>query len=299
MQARIFLLLLLPILSWGQSTDTAHQLMVCGDTQVIIFDVAQSKDTTPHVIWRWDATKASDLPTAYREKYFATVDDCKPVDSGKKILITSSSSGVALVERASKKVLFYAQVGNAHSAEWLPNNRIVVAGSTNANGNRLEVFDIAQSEKPLFRDSLYSGHGVVWDAERQLLYALGFDELRAYSLQGWSSDAPSLKRENTWKIPGESGHDLMYVPNNPNQLLLTEHESVWLFDKKIGTFQPFEPLQEKKDVKAVSLHPTTNQLAFIQAEISWWSHHVYLKNPDRMFAFPGVDLYKVRWITNF
>ncbi len=280
----------------AQAADPTKELIVCGDSQVIVFDVAQSKDTTPHVTWRWKASEAFELPDKYRSDYFDTIDECKSVDQGKKILITSSSGGVALIDRATKKVLFYAYVGNAHSAEFLPNNKIVVAGSTHAQGNRLVIFDADQCEKPLFQDSLYSGHGVVWDAERQLLYALGYDELRAYSLQDWDSDYPKLKQEHAWKIPGESGHDLMYIPNDNDKLLLTEHESVWLFDKTNGVFEPFEPLREQKDVKAVSLHPTTNRLAYIQAEISWWSHHVYLKNPDRIFSFPGVDLYKVRWL---
>jgi hypothetical protein len=201
------------------------------------------------------------------------------------------------VDRATKNVLFYARVGNAHSAEWLPNDRIVVAGSTNSEGNRLAIFDAHQSETPLFRDSLYSGHGVIWDAERQLLYALGYDELRAYNLQDWLSDAPKLQRVHTWTIPGESGHDLMYLPNDNDQLLLTEHESVWLFDKINGTFQPYAPLEGQQDVKGVSLHDETNRLAYIQAETSWWSTHVYLDNPKRMFAFPGIRLYKTRWVT--
>lgn len=279
----------------AQSADLTKELIVCGDNQVIIFDVEKSQDTVPHVVWRWKASEAFDLPTEYRSNFFRTMDECKPVDQGKKILITSSSGGVAFIDRATKKVLFYAYVGNAHSAEFLPNNKIVVAGSTHAQGNRLELFDLNRSEEPLFKDSLYSGHGVVWDEERQLLYALGYDELRAYSLQDWNSDYPKLKQENAWKIPGESGHDLMYLSNDNDKLLLTEHESVWLFDKQTSAFHAFEPLQGKKDVKAVSLHPTTNRLAYLQAEISWWSHHVYLKNPDQVFAFPGVDLYKVRW----
>jgi len=294
----VLLFLLLPYFFWAQDKDSNQELMVCGDTKVIIFDVAKSKDTIPHIVWEWRANEAMDLPDVYREQFFATIDECKAVAGGTKILITSSSSGVALIERASQKVLFYARVGNAHSAEWLPNGRIVVAGSTNAKGNRLEVFDINQLEKPFYQDHLYSGHGVVWDAERQVLYALGYDELRAYTLQNWSSDAPQLKREQTWTIPGESGHDLMYLPNDNNQLLLTEHESVWLFDKTNGTFQPYAPLEGRTDVKGVSLHDETNRLAYIQAETSWWSTHVYLENPKRMFTFPNIRLYKTRWVTD-
>ena len=201
-----------------------------------------------------------------------------------------------MIDKATKKVLFYARVGNAHSAELLPGDRIIVAASTNEQGNRIELFDISRSEAPIFHDSLYSGHGVVWDAERELLYALGYDELRAYRLSNWDTPTPSLTRQSTWRIPGESGHDLWALPNDSDKLLLTEHGSVWLFDKSTGTFEPFTPLKGSADVKSVSFHPRTDQVAFIQAEISWWSHRVYLLDPDQWFSFPGARLYKVRWL---
>jgi len=293
----IFFVLVLIITAFSGWSQSQTELMVCGDNQVIIFDLERSQDTVPFVTWRWKASEAFDLPAMYRSTYFRSLDDCKLVDGGTKILISSSSNGVALIERATQKVLFYAQVGNAHSIEWLPGDRIVVAGSTHEQGNRLELYDSRMSEKPLFKDSLYSAHGVVWDDERKLLYALGYDELRSYQLVDWDTEQPKLEQVETWTIPGISGHDLVAIPQNPDQLLLTEHESVWIFDKPTGKFSPFEPLVDKADVKAVSFHPTTGRVAYIQAEISWWSHHVYLLKPERYVSFPGVDLYKVRWIT--
>ena len=280
---------------FGQNQVSRH-LMVCGDQQVVIFDVNSSKDTIPNVIWEWNASKAMDLPAVYRNQYFNHMDDCKPVDKGKKIIVTSSAGGVALIELATKRVLFYAKTGNAHSVELLPNNRLIVAGSTNEKGNRVELFDINQPEKPIFKDSLYSGHGVVWDENLQLLYALGYDELRAYELKDWDSATPSLKKVHSWKIPGKSGHDLVSVPNAITKLVLTEHESVWVFDKVTHQFTPCEPLKGVKDVKAVSYHPTIGQLAYIKAETSWWSNRVYLKGPDQYFSFPDIHLYKTRWI---
>ncbi len=288
----IFLLIPLGCLS---QTDS-YQLMVCGDNQVIIFDPKQSQDTVPFVTWRWKASEAFDLPGIYRLTYLRSLDDCKPVDEGRKILVSSSSNGVALIDRATKETIFYANVGNAHSIEWLPGDRIVVAGSTNEKGNRLEVYDSKESETPLFQDSLYSAHGVVWDTNRKLLYALGYDVLRAYQLKEWDTDYPKLVQVHSWTIPGFSGHDLVAIPQQPDKLLLTEHESVWIFDKKTEKFSPFEPLEGREDVKAVSFHPESSQVAYIQAEISWWSHHVYLLDGNRYFSFPGVDLYKVRWI---
>ena len=286
-----------------ESAEPMRHLITCGDNQVIIFDLNQSKDTVPHVVWRWKASEAFDLPDAYRTEYFRTLDECKPIENGQKLLVTSSSGGVAIIDVESKRTLFYALVGNAHSAALLPDGRVVVAASTNDKGNRLALFDMKQPEKQLFKDSLHSGHGVVWDAERELLYALGYDELRTYTLADWDTDFPKLKRQKSWEIPGKSGHDLTSVPSDTDQLLLTEHESAWIFNKEKEKFRVYVPLRNKGDVKSVSFHSITGEMAYVQAEISWWSHRVYLTDtekwrtgPHRWISFPGVDLYKVRWM---
>jgi len=97
--------------------------------------------------------------------------------------------------------------GEKHSVELLPGNRVVVAGSTAEGGNCLALYDLNRSNQVVFKDSLYSGHGVVWDEYRELLWALGYDELRAYSLIDLDSATPILRLEESYKIPGVSGHD--------------------------------------------------------------------------------------------
>lgn len=293
MQVKYIFLVFLPLICFGQAP---NELIVCGDNQVIIFDIDQSQDTIPHITWRWNASDAMTLPHEYRTQYFQSIDECKPVAEGTQLLITSSSGGVGLIDIASKDILFYARVGNAHSAELLPNDRIAVMASTHDQGNRIVLFDIERSETPIFHDSLYSGHGVVWDNKSELLYALGYDELRAYTLKDWTTDSPALELKSNWRIPGESGHDLSNWSEDHNKLILTEHESVWFFDKSTHEFAAFEPLKARENVKAVSHHNSSNRLAYIQAEISWWSHRVYLTDPNQWFSFPRVKLYKVRWM---
>ncbi len=291
-------LLMLAFYGWplgchGQNTG---QLIVCGDDLVTIFDLHQSQDTIPKIIWEWRASAAQDLPKNYRKSYFNSIDECKCIDDGQRLLITSSSSGVALLDRPTKKVLFYATVGNAHSAAALPNNRIAVMGSTNEKGNRIAIFDLGASEEVLFYDSIYSGHGAVWDPERKLLYALGYDELRAYELVKWDTKSPEMSLVHAWSIPGESGHDLSPWVGNDDKLILTEHNGAWVFDQKSHRFEPFESLAKTPDVKAISVEPKTGQIAYIKAETSWWSERVYLLNSDQYFSFPGRHLYKVRWL---
>ncbi|MGV3503561.1 MAG: DUF6528 family protein [Adhaeribacter sp.] len=278
----------------GPPQTKKQELLVCGDSQVLIVDYHQSRDSVPAVVWRWDARQAPGLPEASR-KFFRSVDDSKAVSGGKHILISSSSGGVALVNRADQQVLFHTFVRNAHSIEMLPGNRVVVAGSTGPKGNCVEVYDLKSGEKPVFRDSLYSGHGVVWDGKRQKLFALGYDVLRQYALQNWRSAAPRLQLEKEWKIPGISGHDLQPSPDG-RALLLTEHEGVWRFDLQSHQFQPFKPLEGIKNIKSVGLHPGSGQVIYTLPEESWWTFHVSFRDPDRQLAFPGLRVYKARWL---
>jgi hypothetical protein len=68
---------------------------------------ARSGAISTNKIWSWRGVDRPELPPDLRDKFKST-DECKPVEGGAKILITSSGGGVALVERSSGKALFHA-----------------------------------------------------------------------------------------------------------------------------------------------------------------------------------------------
>ena len=284
---------------WNQLKEEAKnyvrprpELIVCGDDQILIIDEQASNGSDVKVVWHWQASNdALQIPEAY-QKYLVSMDDCKPVDGGRNILVTSSSGAVLLIERSTKKCLFYAHVPNAHTADVLPDGRIAVALSVNPDGNKINIYDRNQPEKVLFSDSLYSGHGVVWNRERKRLYTLGYDDLREYSLVNWNTLSPALKLERKWTIPGISGHDLSFV--SADELLVTEHYGVHLFDLRTESFTPFEPLKNAENIKSVTYNKENGQIIFTQAEESWWTFNIYLRNPDKTIHIPDIKLYKVR-----
>lgn len=153
------------------------EIVTCGGSRVVIFDADQPAGTSPKLKWRWDVKEATNLPPRY-QKLLVPLDECKPVHGNARLLLTSSGGGAVLLDRQSREPLFCAHVPNGHSAEMLPGDRIAVALSTHAQGNRLELYSISQPEKVLWKDSLLSGHGVVWNVKHQRLYALGLSELR-------------------------------------------------------------------------------------------------------------------------
>lgn len=283
---------LLTIFSCDRKPD---EIIACGDDQVILIDKKASDRENIKILWRWKVSDANDLPDAY-QKLLIPTDECKPVDGTKKILITSSGGGVVLVDRKSKKSLFYAHSPMAHSAEILPNNRVVIALSTHDDGNSLEVYDLKESEKVIFKDSLYSGHGVVWMNNMKSLFALGYNELRRYSLKYWDSNKPELLLEENWTLPDNGGHDLMSISDT--KLIITTTKSVWIFNIPEKEFSQFELLKQMSNIKSVNYNDSTGDLVYTKGEISWWTHNIYCRNPDKTIIIPGINLYKVRICTN-
>lgn len=277
------------------ATATAEPLVLCGWDEVFILESSANAQGKIEKLWSWRATNRMELPEAIRDR-FGTTDDCKPVDGGAKILISSSGGGCALVEYPNGRVLWYATVPNAHSLELLPDNRVVVASSVNVKGNRLILYDLARSDRPVWESPLVSAHGVVWDDQRQSLWALGLNELRRYELKDWTSPNPALALKNSHPLPDGNGHDLQPVPQS-NELVVTTGRHVYLFDRNEGRFRLHPELGDKAHVKCVSVHPVRGQTAFVQAsDKAWWSDTIGLLAPAGQVRLPGERIYKARWV---
>lgn len=263
--------------------------MVVGDSKLHMVDYDGSRGTEAKIVWTWDAHHARDLPEEYRTRKFNSMDDCKTIDGGKRIMVSSSSGAVAILDADTREVQFYASVPNAHSVEMLPGNLLVAAASTNKEGNKIMLFDTRQSEKLLFTDSLYSAHGVVWDPARESLFALGYDVLREYKIA--ARDSLALVKE--WKIPGESGHDLFPSPDG-RQLFMTEHTGAWIFDIEKQSFDKITGFPDAENIKSIG-RDRSGQYIYTVPEESWWTFHVSFFEPGRKIAFPGMKVYKARW----
>lgn len=275
---------------------SSGELIICGWDEVFIIDTGSKKQGPPVKLWRWKAEDSPELPEHLKE-LFDTTDECKPVDRGRKILITSSGGGIALIDRKSKKAIFYAIAGNAHSAEVLPGNRLAVAASNAPDGNRLILYDLDMPEKELFSDELAWGHGVIWDNDRQILWALADENIQAYRLKDWNTEQPALKRIATIKLPEGGGHDLYPVPGT-NKLFVTTGNHVWLFDRDKKSFQKHRAIGDNHNVKSVCVNPVTGQLVYVQADPGqWWSQKIRFLNPEAVLFTPGEHFYKARWLT--
>ena len=280
-----------------------RELIVCGWDEVFILDLGGKPDaadgktgSNPRRVWTWRAQDRSDLPDEFKP-LFKTTDECKPYDGGARILITSSGGGVALVNRADGRVVFHARVTNAHSAELLPNNRVAVAASHDAagKGDRLIVFDLAKSNAEVLSEELPWGHGVVWDAQRNRLWALADKDLRVFELRDWSTPSPGLRRIQVIPLPEGMGHNLSAVPGS-SALAISTTNRCWLFDRETLTFRPHPDLGDAREVKSISYEPATGRIAYVQAEgKNWWAERIHFLQPAGMIHVGGEHFYKARW----
>lgn len=289
---QILLILLLSIGFSVFSQNTPQKSFLrCGDTRVLLVDYIGSRDTTPKIIWERDPHNAIDIDEPDRKK-FRTMDDCKVVNNGKRILVSSSSGAVGLIVRTSKKILFYTSIPNAHSIELLPGGLSAAALSTNKDGNKVLLFKINKPNDSLFSDSLGSAHALVWDNKRESLFALGYVVLREYKLIRRKN--PELLLKNEWNLPQHGGHDLQMAPDNHRLFITIERSRAWEFDLDAHVVGKIKDFPDSEIIKSIG-QDNTGQYILTIPEESWWTFYVTFLNPGRRLAFSDIRVYKARW----
>ena len=244
------------------------QLLFCGDNHIYLIDsdVALEKGYKQALKWEWDALKEK----ATVGKNMKRLDDCKPVDNNTKILATSSQDYAVLIDYNTKKLLWHSNVSdNAHSAEWLPNNRIAVACSD--GGDCIQIFDVSTPNKVLFTTPLNSAHGVVWNPANECLYAVGGSTLNIYKLADWNTTSPKLTLTNTVSTKGyaTSLHDLSLVDDNT---LLLAGKNAAFYNISKGTFTKLPYFNATattgSGLKAINYNPETKECWYTDATAS-------------------------------
>ena len=278
-----------------QPVTIARELVVCGWDEVYILRFDRAGEDSATRVWTWRAKGRGDMPDDI-EALFNSTDECKPFEGGSKILVTSSGGAVAFIDRVNSGVLFYGRAANAHSADLLPGGRVAVAASHDqaGKGDRLILFDLATSDRELFSAELPWGHGVVWDEQGRLLWALADEDLRVYELGDWESTTPKLRRVALIPLPERGGHDLSIVSST--LLAVSTANRCWLFDRDARSFRPHPELGDKPGVKSINHHPQSGQIAYVQAEgKNWWAERIHFLRPDGLLHAAGEHFYKARW----
>lgn len=289
----------------ASDTEPSH-LLIGGSDKVHIVNVAQcmGADYKAGLEWTWEAEDAADILGIAKSRC-DHIDDCKPVDNGSKILVSSSYNWCVLLDKASKQVLFHAlDCANAHSAELLPGNRIAVACSdgTTSNHNQVRLYDAARSNVLLDSSPLVSAHGVTWCESTQRLYAVGNRQINVYSLQDVDTSAPKLKLEKSITTPQGSNHDISLA--DPTTLVVAGVRA-YLFDVNTESFTEMPHFAASTQLKSVNYNPLTSELWYTDATVpegtqSWSTHTLRYATDPAATSMAGsiritdMDVYKVR-----
>ena len=283
----------------GESTE----LVVCGDNHVFVINADLAKETYKEgILWSLDVkTLATGLGLAASR--CDHLDDCKFVDNGTKLLLTSSYGWCALLDYPTGNMLFHTtQVPNAHSAEYIPGGYVAVAtsvGSTDLHNN-VQLYSIDKSEQILAKADLYSGHGLVWDYSRNVLYGAGGDVVKVFDIT--LGEKPAITLKKTIKAPKNGIHDLMRVDNST---LTVAGDHAYLFNVDTEMFTEMALFSGSSSIKSLNYNGETGELWYTDATIpegseSWSSQKIrYSTNKDgssadRIIKVPDMDMYKVR-----
>lgn len=280
------------------------ELIFCGDNMVYMIDAGLANETTykDAVTWSWDATTAAGVLGLDKSRC-NHLDECKPVDNGKKLLITSSYNWCVLLDIATEEVLFHTTATtNAHSAELLPGNRVVVACAGGSGGGSVQLYSISQPNQILCQSELGSAHGVVWNETTQRLYAIGGQTLQIYKLKDWDTAAPLLELEKSVQTPQGGLHDMSYV--NSNTLCIGGNRA-YLYDIGANQFTEMTLFAASRAIKSINYNDETGELWYTDATnpegSQTWSTQTIRYSTDknastetRTIKVPDLDMYKVR-----
>lgn len=266
------------------------QVYCCGGEQVFLLDVDRARDDGTDRIWTWRAGDSSGIAPEHRA-WFSIMDECKPVRGGAEVLVCSSSGGgVALIRRSDDASLFYAHGRNAHSAALIGDDVLAAAFSIECDQLRLYSLDAEPlNAQPAWSIPLPGAHGVVWDPQRDVLWALGGTEL--LKLRVHPRAAPTGEVLRRWELPAPGGHDLFAL--DERNLAITMSGSAARFDAVDESFNPLTELPDGANVKSISRNASTGGILYTRGEPITTGKVRFVGGED--LILPEDDLYKARW----
>jgi len=274
-------------------------VLTCGRSAVVESEVVLNADGVSLVpVWTWTPQTSKGMPQDLI-KNFSTIDECKPASGGSELLVTSSHDAVAIVSRQSGNTLFSANVKNAHSAVLLPDHLIAVASSdaTDGAGDRIVFFDRRVSNVRLAELPLHAAHGLVWDEERKLLWADGFDQLASVRVTRDEVSQVHVSFLKIYNLPESTGHDFRMSSDCSTLFVSTTHHA-YEFPITQEKFLPYTPLANLLDLKSFSVDPQSGQIVYTLADKGgYWTSTLRFALPQYTAPLP-TPIYKSRWVTD-
>lgn len=272
------------------SSDSMVYIVAPGEADVSFRDA---------VLWSLNAKEWPAESLGVNPKRLTHIDECKPIDGGRQLMLTSSYDWAAIVDVESKLPRFFANgCRNAHSIELIPGGMVVVACSD--KGDQVRLYTDGSPARLLDTANMPLAHGVVWIGERNRLYAIGHDRLAVFEIAHGSK----LQRIQTIKLPTEHAHDLSAVDSGT--LLISGIKS-FLYNLDSRTWSELPIFENSTSIKSVNYNKQTQELWYTdatdtEAEVKWRCDRICHASspqdnaPDQTIDLDGRTAYKVRVI---
>jgi hypothetical protein len=138
---------------------------------------------------------------------------------------------------------------------------------------------------------LVQAHGVLWDEERDLVWAIGWDILTAYRVQINEDGSLTVTEDENLRttLPSTGAHDLAPVYGSENELWISTHDKVYRFNTEtmsISTdYEGYEQISVA-NIKGIGNFDdgTTVYIYPDGAYAQWTSKSIYLVKPGSQAA---------------
>ena len=270
-----------------------------GDPQILLMDYAQtdwSESNRAAVAWSWrpsDSGISSEgwgLPTEAKLRN-------STVWGGQWMAVSDSYGFMAVVSYPGKIKKWSATAGrtaNVHGIELLPNGNVAAAAST---GGWVRIYTSSQgpSSSTYAQYNLPDAHSILWDPQRQVLWALGRNKLVQLKIHGTDA-TPSLTAVAITTLPADSGHDIEPKYGDPSRLWITTGGSTWTYDKATGVASIF---QHVSGYKSINNQPAGGQVIETRPHTSctqngWCTDTIEFYSPVDVRTRPHSAIYRAR-----
>ncbi|NIK54572.1 DUF6528 family protein [Kribbella shirazensis] len=286
--------------------DSSEQIVVTEQAtdQILVLDSDRDSWQNTKIAWSWRPTAQDGLGDLVDN--WGAPDEAKLRHrGGQAYLLTTDSWGLAAVVPYPQKGPAYwaadvERKNNPHSIELLPDGNVAVVAS---HGNWLRLYTASQGQRSTtyVEFPLADGHGVYWDADTGLLWALGGHDLVALRVGGTPA-APTLTETKRVALPTLHGHDLQPVARDRDRFWITTGSQVYQYSKSRNAF-----LQDYVDrdrinvtgVKSVGDEATSGQILTSVVQVknlcTWCTDTPTLTFRRDQLTLHGSQIYKARW----
>ena len=249
----------------------AHEVIVTdiGNGRIVVANLdLEDPFAKENLIWEFIPTEELGWGTETQERLAMSVSDVRYRWSenfqSNVVLFCTSRGTAAVVEYPSGKCLWMTKVPGVspHAIEMMPNGDIAVttSGSGNWEEGKIHYYQLGAdgTYSMACEVPLNGGHGLLWDPDNEVLWALGFPVMEAYSIQVDGSGKSTLLKVEDWgcDVPDGSGHDLMPVYGNSDLLWFTDNVSILQYSKSQN-----KVLKEFENSKKLRMMPTVKGVA--------------------------------------